>query len=126
VRLKGWTDESVEVVIGNLLRCGVLLAAAIVLAGGAIFLARHGQTVTSYAVFHGEPYNLRHLGEIVAGAFALQGRSVIQLGLLLLIATPVARVAFSVVAFLIEGDLMYVGFTLIVLAVLLSSLFAGS
>jgi len=38
----GWTDQSVETIIGNLLRAGVLLAAAIVAFGGAIFLARHG------------------------------------------------------------------------------------
>jgi uncharacterized membrane protein len=49
----------------------------------------------------------------------------IQLGLLLLIATPVARVAFSVVAFVLERDRMYVGITLLVLAVLLFSLLGG-
>jgi uncharacterized membrane protein len=49
-----------------------------------------------------------------------------QLGLLLLIATPIARVAFSAVAFAIEGDKMYVLFTLIVFGVLLYSLFGSS
>jgi uncharacterized membrane protein len=48
-----------------------------------------------------------------------------QLGLLLLIATPIARVMFSAVAFAMERDRMYVGFTLIVLAVLLYSLFGS-
>ena len=51
-----------------------------------------------------------------------RGRGVIQLGLLLLIATPIARVAFSVVGFALERDRMYVVFTLIVLAILLYSL----
>jgi uncharacterized membrane protein len=48
-----------------------------------------------------------------------------QLGLLLLIATPIVRVAFSAVAFALEGDKMYVLFTLLVLAVLLYSLFGS-
>jgi uncharacterized membrane protein len=50
---------------------------------------------------------------------------VIMLGLLLLVATPVARVVFSVAGFLRERDFLYVVLTLIVLAVLLSSLFFG-
>ena len=55
-----------------------------------------------------------------------QGRGIIQLGLLLLIATPVARVAFSIFGFALEGDRMYAGFTLIVLAILLYSLLGSS
>jgi uncharacterized membrane protein len=62
---------------------------------------------------------------IVRSAFAGQARSIMQLGLLLLIATPIARVIFSVFAFAIEGDRMYVIFTLIVLSVLLYSLFGS-
>jgi len=45
--------------------------------------------------------------------------------MLLLILTPVARVGFSVVAFVVERDRMYVAMTLVVLAVLLYSLLAG-
>jgi uncharacterized membrane protein len=61
----------------------------------------------------------------VRSAFGGQSRSIMQLGLLLLIATPIARVIFSVFAFAIEGDRMYVIFTLIVLTVLLYSLFGS-
>ena len=49
----------------------------------------------------------------------------IQLGLLVLIATPIARVAFSLVAFALQRDRIYVIVTLIVLAVLLYSLTGG-
>ena len=48
-----------------------------------------------------------------------------QLGLLLLIATPVARVIFSAIVFAVENDRMYLLFTLLVLAVLLYSLFGS-
>ena len=53
---------------------------------------------------------------------ALQPRSLIQFGLLLLIATPIARVAFSVIAFAVERDRLYVAFTIVVLMVLVWSL----
>jgi uncharacterized membrane protein len=56
---------------------------------------------------------------------ALRPASVIQLGLLLLIATPVARVAMSLVAFILQRDRVYVVVTLIVLAVLIFSLTGG-
>jgi uncharacterized membrane protein len=48
-----------------------------------------------------------------------------QLGLFLLIATPVARVVFSLLAFAIQRDHLYVGITLVVLAVLTFSLTGG-
>ena len=110
--------------LGNLLRVGVLLAAAVVLAGGVLYLARHGgEGVERLHVFHGEPADLRSPFGIVADVRALSGRGVIQLGLLLLIATPVMRVVLSVIAFARERDFLYVVLTLIVLAVLLFSLF---
>ena len=108
--------------IGNLLRAGVLLSAAVVVFGGIIYLVRHGLQPTDFRVFRGEAAALRTLPAILSGALHFHGKSVIQLGLLLLIATPVTRVAFSAVAFAIERDRLYVVLTLIVLAVLLYSL----
>ena len=121
-----WTDRRVENIIGNLLRAGVLLSALVVLAGGAIFLLRHGGSPADYRVFHGEPSQLSHVAGIVRGALGLSGRGLIQLGLLLLIATPVARVAFSIFGFAAEKDWMYVGFTTVVLLILLYSLVGSS
>jgi uncharacterized membrane protein len=125
-------EEHVEQVMGNLLRVGVIAAALVVLAGGLVYLVRHGMerlddplSPADYHTFHGEPDELRKPVDIVAYALALRGRGIIQLGLLLLIATPVARVVFSVFAFLRERDYTYVVLTLIVLAVLLYSLFEG-
>jgi uncharacterized membrane protein len=117
-----WTDQKVEDIIGNLLRFGVGISAAIVLLGATVYLFRHGLEHADYRVFQGEPADLRTLSGIVRAAFAFRGRGIIQLGLVLLIATPVARVAFAVLAFAIEQDRMYVIFTLIVLIVLLLSL----
>lgn len=121
-----WNDHRMEGVIGNLLRTGVILSAALVAAGGSVYLARHGGERVDRGIFRGEPADLRSMGGILHDAFALHGRGIIQLGLLVLIATPVARVAFSVFAFLREGDRLYVAVTLVVLAVLLYSLGLGT
>jgi len=120
-----WTDQRVEGIIGNLLRAGVLLAAVVVLLGGGIYLARHGSEVPHYRVFRGEPTALRTVSGILEDARTFHGRNIIQLGLLLLIATPVVRVASSVLAFALERDRLYVVVTLVVLAVLLFSLAGG-
>jgi uncharacterized membrane protein len=121
-----WTDRRVENIVGNLLRTGVILSAVVVLAGGLIFLVRHGAQPTNYRVFQGEPSELRHLRGIIRGVLALHSRAIIQLGLLLLIATPIARVAFSVFGFAEEKDRMYMAFTGIVLVILLYSLMGSA
>jgi uncharacterized membrane protein len=118
-------DEKLERVLGNLLRAGVMVSGAVVFAGGVLYLLRHGSAVPHYRVFSGEPSDLRHVRGIVNDALALQGRGLIQFGLLLLVATPVARVLFSLVGFTIQRDRTYVVVTLIVLAVLIYSLAGG-
>jgi uncharacterized membrane protein len=122
---RGWTDERVEVLIGKLLRSGVLLSAGIVLAAGIWYLVRFGAATPDYRVFRGEPSEFRSISGILKGLGPLHCRSYIQFGLLLLIATPVARVAFSVFAFLAERDRTYVVVSLIVLGVLIYSLSGG-
>jgi uncharacterized membrane protein len=116
------TDTKVEQIVGKLLVSGVVLSAVVVALGGVLFLARHGNAMPQYHFFQGEPVELRAVGAIFHDALRLDGRAVIQFGLLLLIATPVARVLFSVVAFALERDRTYIVITLIVLAVLLYSL----
>jgi uncharacterized membrane protein len=123
---RGWSDERVEQVMGNLLRAGVVAAAVVVIAGGLVFLARHGTEPAEHHVFRGEPESLRTLRGIARGVAARGGLGLIQAGLVLLIATPVARVIFSVYAFARQRDWAYVVITLIVLAVLAYSLLSGS
>ncbi len=120
-----WTDQDTEKIIGNLLRAGVLLSAAVVLFGGLLFLARYGTSHPDYHTFQGEPENLRSANGVIRGAVYLDSRSMIQMGLLLLVLTPIARVAFSALAFALEEDFTYVVVSLIVLAVLMYSLLGG-
>jgi uncharacterized membrane protein len=111
-----------EAVVGHILRFGVISAATVVAAGGAIYLVRHGAQAASLGVFRGEPEDMRTVAGIIRSALAGRGRGVIQLGLLILIGTPVARVAFAAVGFALERDRLYAAVALLVLAFLLYSL----
>ena len=119
-------DFQIETSLGHLLRAGVLLAGAVVAIGGIVYLVRHGLRMPEYGIFHGELAELRMLGGIVSDAIRLRGRAIIQLGLVLLIATPIARVAFSLFAFARERDYQYVLLTLVVLGLLIYSLLGSA
>jgi uncharacterized membrane protein len=117
-----WRDRRMEVILGNLLRAGVLLSAAVVLMGACVYLSRHAHEKADYRIFRGEPSEFRTIPGVIRSVMHWRGRGLIQLGLLFLIATPIARVAFSIAGFAIERDRMYVIFTVIVLLILLFSL----
>jgi len=119
----GWTDDQVDRVIGNLLRFGLLISAAVVAVGAAIFLIRHGGETASYDIFLGAPRTYREIRGILAETARFHGRGFIMAGLILLVATPVVRVAFSVLAFLKRRDHTFVAITVFVLGVLLFSIF---
>jgi uncharacterized membrane protein len=95
-----------------------------VLCGAAIYLSRHAHERADYHAFQSEPSEYRTITGVIQSVIHDhgRGRGLIQLGLLLLIATPIVRVAFSIVGFAIERDHLYVGFTVVVLVILLYSL----
>jgi uncharacterized membrane protein len=117
-----WGDYQIEVIVGNLLRTGVVLSAAIVFWGASIYIYRHAPEPANFRIFQGEPSDFRTIPGIFRATLHGRGRGWIQLGLLVLIATPIARVAFSIVGFALERDRLYVVFTAIVLMILLYSL----
>lgn len=112
-------------VLGRVLQVGVLASAAVALFGGLIYLRRHGAALPEYATFHGVPAGLDNVRGIVRGALELRGRWITQLALLILVATPVARVALSAFAFARERDWTYVAICSIVLAMLTFGFFGG-
>ncbi len=120
------TDITIEHMVAALLRAGVIISGSVVAAGGIYFLVRHGGEATDYHVFKVQSADVRLVPEIVRGAMAGNAASIIQAGTLLLIATPIARVAVSLVGFALEHDRGYVVITMIVLAVLLYSLISGA
>lgn len=122
-------DHPMVLAISWLLVVGVALSAGIVI-GGLLLLALTGQTGYQNALTPGLVYARpaavdfpRTLGNVVQGAVALKPFAVIELGLLLLVATPVVRVAVTILLFLWEKDYLYTGITLVVLLLLLTSIF---
>ncbi len=105
-----------EIMISNVLRIGVLLSGAVILVGVVLYYT-HPQAKTSGALSY--PHTL---GAVIPGILAGNAEAVITLGLLILLATPVLRVAVSIGAFALEHDWLYVGITTLVLALLLSSI----
>jgi uncharacterized membrane protein len=119
------TDQKLELAIGRMLQAGVMLAALVVLIGGVLYLRQSSNASAhrpDYSHFHGEREELRSPTRIVALAAHGNPEGLIQLGLLLLIATPIVRVIVAGVGFLMERDQMYFWVSIIVLAVLLYSL----
>ncbi|WP_295767732.1 DUF1634 domain-containing protein [uncultured Mucilaginibacter sp.] len=121
-----WGDKDVELVVGRLLRYGVVTASVVALAGGIMYLLLHGSgPVPQYGNFIGEGAGYTTFNGIFKGALALNATEVIQLGVLILIATPILRVIFSLLAFILEKDKLYIFITLIVLCVIMTSIFGG-
>lgn len=116
-------SANLELWVGYILRYGVMLAAIIVLAGGVGYLheAMH-HALPDYAHFHNGSSKLQTFGEISSRVRAGEPEAIIQLGLLLLILTPVARVALCIVGFALEKNRLYIAVSCTVMAVLLYSL----
>jgi uncharacterized membrane protein len=121
-----WTDERVERVLGTLLQSGVIISGLVVLAGGILYMLRYGHDPVQYQNFVAERESLRSLRGVLRNALHGDARAIVECGLLLLIATPVARVIFSIIGFALEKDRLYVVLTVIVFLILIYSLFGGA
>ena len=111
--------------VGGILRLGVILSSAVIVLGLVPFLAREGARHADYHVFRGEPAVFRTVPDVLAYAAQAHPRGIMQLGVLLLIATPFARVALCLVEFARERDRLYIGVTLVVLLTLSWGLFGA-
>ncbi len=125
-----------ELVISYALRGGVLLSAAVILIGILWFaltqntgyakvLPHHLQDLLAFHRASGPGFFPTSLQAVASGAMAGKPYAIIGLGMLLLILTPIVRVALSVFFFLAQRDWLYVGITLFVLTVLVFGLFSG-
>ncbi|WP_114937424.1 DUF1634 domain-containing protein [Mucilaginibacter endophyticus] len=122
---KKFKDTDMQAVIGWILRAGVLVSMSIVFIGGVIYLYRHGHTHVDYSKFVGVPDFVSNPAGIIHGIITLRGRAIIQAGIVLLIATPVIRVVFSAIGFIMERDFLYTGITMLVLLIILASMISG-
>ncbi len=118
-------DTDMQAIIGWVLRAGVFVSMLVVFIGGVIYLSRHSTEHIDYHEFKGVPDFVHTLPGIFHGILAGRGRAIIQAGIILLIATPVVRIIFSAVGFMIEKDYLYVGITLLVLLIIISAILTG-
>jgi uncharacterized membrane protein len=119
------SDMQMDAAIANMLRFGISLAATLMILGGWFYLQHPTMQPSDYSHFHGTATDLHNLGKVLTGARLADSTSVLELGIVLLIATPVARVALCVVDFARQRDKLYVAVSFFVLLVLLYSLFRG-
>ena len=122
---KVFKDTDVQLLIGTVLRWGVIIAMIVVFCGGLIYVKRYGHETASYHKFNGEPAFLKNITGIFNGILEIKGRAIIQLGILLLIATPIVRILLSIISFLLEKDYLYVMITAIVLSIIICSMLGG-
>jgi uncharacterized membrane protein len=123
--VESFDDKRMEIIMGRLLQVGVLLAAIVVLAGGILYLFTRAHERSDYRVFVAQPVRLRHPAAMLRGIARGDAAAVIDLGILLLVATPICRVIFALIAFALEADRLYIAVSAIVLAVLLFGMLRG-
>jgi uncharacterized membrane protein len=114
--------EITSSIIGWILRGGVILSATFILIGFLLLLAHAGGTSELNVSIGSFPHTL---GQVWYGLLMQQPQAIIALGLLFLIAVPVATVITSIVAFTIERDRRFVVIAGIVLVILITSLLIG-
>ena len=117
-----FADKDIQLILGTLLRVGVISSMIVVFAGGLIYLFSNHSYLIDYAKFDRDKSGLSSIAAIFSGLMTMDGASIIQFGTLLLIFTPIARVVFSIFSFLIERDYLYVLIGLMVLSIILYSL----
>lgn len=118
-------DKDIQVILGTLLRAGVIISMSIVLLGGAIFLIHNKGAITDYKVFKPELNKFSSIAGIFKGVLTFQGDAIVQFGILMLIFTPIARIVFAIFSFLIERDYLYVLIGIIILTIITISLNGG-
>ncbi|MBD2560155.1 MULTISPECIES: DUF1634 domain-containing protein [Nostoc] len=120
------SEQQLKYLLSNFLKYGVLIASSVVLLGGILYLIHHGAEPAGYHFFQGEPSEFSSPVGVVKAVLSGSDRGIIQLGLLLLIATPIVRVFISLLAFLLQREYIYVIVTLLVLSSLIYSLVGAS
>ncbi len=116
-------DKDIEKIMGKLLQYGVLISAVIVMIGAFFYLYQHGSELPQYQKFNGEPNGLIQLKLVLENSLKGNGRAIIQAGLFVLIATPIARIIFSIGGYIMEKDFRYIIIASIVLFIILYNLF---
>jgi len=117
-----FADRDIQIILGTLLRVGVIVSMTVIVIGGLLYLFKFLDLPVDYKVFHSGQLEYSSIDAVLVGLSRYDSKAIIQLGILLLIFTPIARVVFSVFSFIIERDYLYVAIGLLVLCIILLSL----
>lgn len=121
--MKSFQDKDLQSFIGNLLRWGVLIAMTIVLIGLVLYLFQYGRSAAGYGTF--DPKAVFRLHDFYSALKAGDSKAIMELGVIALIATPIARVLFTMIGFWLEKDKMYTFIAFLVLCIIACSLLFG-
>jgi uncharacterized membrane protein len=104
-------------IVAQSLRVGVLVATLLSLLGLSLWaLGGFGSVSVPASLSVGDILRLILTGDLMG---------IVYLGVMVLIATPIFRVAISSIYFVVEKDRAYTGITILVLAMLLVALYSG-
>jgi uncharacterized membrane protein len=118
-------DKDMQLLLGQVLRAGTVISISVVFFGGVIYMLRHGHTIADYRVFKSLPDFVNHPSGLLYGIVNFKGQAIIQFGIVLLIATPILRVVFSAIGFVLEKDYLYLAISLLVLSIIFMSMLSG-
>ena len=124
--MTGYGDRPMELWISRVLLFGVVLSGAIIFAGLALFLAKGSASGESLSDLVDQQKMALDFGAVLRGIGRADGKSLIQVGLFVLILTPISRVAMSLFFFLRERDRVFVAITAVVLCILLGGLIGSA
>jgi uncharacterized membrane protein len=118
-------DTDIQLLLSKVLRAGTIISMSVVFLGGMLYIYRHGHSVVNYHKFTGIPDFIRYTSRLIPGAISFKGQSIIQIGIILLIFTPILRVFFSFIGFFLEKDYLYTCISVLVLVIIFASMLSG-
>ena len=122
---KNFTDVDLNRSVGNLLRLGVILSVVTSLIGFVKLFMEGFEMPKKYRLLNMGTSSEKVWGHFWETLCKGEGMAIIQLGILMLIFTPLMRIIFALIGYLKEKDYVYVVISSIVLAIMAVSFFTG-
>jgi len=122
---QSFQDKDVQGLVGNLLRIGVIAAMTVVIAGMILYVYHNGNERVHYSAFEASGHR-GGIATIFDGIAKGESSAIIELGVMLLIATPIARILFALIGYWLEKDYLYTFIALVILIIMAISIGTGA
>ena len=122
---KAFTDLDLNRSVGNLLRLGVILSVTTSIIGFIKLFTEGFEMPKSYKLLNTATTSEKVWGQFWHSLLNLEGLAIIQLGILMLIFTPLMRIVFALIGYFKEKDYTYVIISFIVLTIMVISFLTG-